>query len=180
MVASIKIMRWTGDIGSPTKSDVKDTNTRGSAADAHTVSGVSNPVQIPATGTNYSFWVSTRLNADVAPTGTINNIRWYTDGSNNLGIGVTCLGQQASSYVQATGSSGSGIQLSATNHSGLVGGDPTNVFAFTSSSPKSVAGSITASTGDFGNFMVFQYVVDPSAQPGVSGQETFTWKYDES
>jgi len=181
MPATVTIRRWTGSSGGPTKTDVTGINTRANAEDAHSTAGTTNPIQIPAAGTNYSYWVSTRLSVDSAPSGTINNIRWYTDGANGFGTGVTCLGQEATAYVQATGVAGtSGNQLTTAAHSGLVGGAPSNVFSFTSASPKSLTGSIVTTTGDLGSFFIYQIAVDSTANPGATAQETFTWRYDET
>lgn len=183
MAATIIINRWTGSSGGPTKTAITSANTVASASDAHqtTAAGSSNPIVIPAAGTNYSYWVTTRLSCSVTPSGTVNNIRWYTDGTNSLGTGVTCNVQTASSYVQATGTLGTtGTQLTTGNHAGL-SGTPVDAFTLSSGSPKSVSGSIdNPSTGDFGDFIVYQIAVATTAGPGVSGSETFTWLYDET
>ena len=181
MAATVTIRRWTGSVGSPTKTNIKDINTRVNAEDTHTTGGTSNPVQIPAAGNNYSYWCATRLSADTTPAGTINNLRWYTDSANNLGTGITCVGNTATAYTQATGTPGvTGDILNQTNYPTLAAA-PSDVFAFTSGSPKSISGSISnPSTGDFGDFWIYQFLVDSTAGPGDSNQETFTWKYDET
>ncbi len=181
MAATVTIRRWTGAGGGPTKTDITSINTRANAEDAHSTAGTTNPIQIPAAGTNYSYWVSTQLSVDVTPSGTINNIKWYTDGANGFGTGVTCKGETASAYVQATGTAGTtGIQLTAGNHASLAGA-PSDVFAFTSGSPKSVTGTMSnPSTGDLGHQMVYQIEVGTTANPGATPQETFTWRYDET
>lgn len=182
MAATVTIRRWTGSAGGPTKSDITSINTRANAEDTHTTAGISNPIYIPSVGTNYSYWVHTRLSADTTPAGTINNLRWFSDGANSFGTGVTCVGQEASAYVQATGTPGvSGTQLTAGNHGSLVGGAPVDVFGLTTGSPKSLTGSIAnPSTGDFGNFFVYQLAIASTALPGVTSQELFTWRYDET
>lgn len=181
MPATVTIRRWTGSTGSPTKTDITSINTRANAEDAHSTAGTTNPIQIPSSGTNYSYWVATRLSADTSPSGTINNIRWYTDGANGFGTGVTCKMNTATSYVQATGTPGeTGTQLTTGNYSTLAGA-PSNAFGFTSASPKTVSGSINnPSTGDFGDFAVYQIEVGTTAGPGATATETFTWKYDET
>ena len=183
MAATVVINRWTGSSGGPTKTAIQSANTVANASDAHqsTASGSSNPIRIPSSSTNYSFWVSTRLSASTTPTGTINNIRWYTDGANNLGTGVTCKGNTATAYVQATGTTGTtGNILNTSNHANLAGATA-DVFGHTSGSPKTVTGSITnPSTGDFGDFFVYQVEVGTTAGAGTTGSETFTWLYDET
>lgn len=181
MAATVLIRRWTG--AGPTKTDITSINTVANASDAHqaTASGSSNPIRIPSSSSNYSFWVTTALQVTVTPAGTINNLRWYTDGANGFGTGVTCIVQTASSYVQATGTAGTtGIELTTGNHAGLSGA-PVNAFTLTSGAPLSVTGTISnPSTGDVGDQVVYQLVVGTSAGPGVTGSETFTWIYDET
>lgn len=180
MPATVTIRRWTGASGAPTKTDITGINTRANAEDAHSTAGTTNPIQVPAAGTNYSYWVATRLSADTTPAGTINNLRWYSDGTNNFGTGVTCRGNEATSYVQATGTPGTtGTQLTVGSYASLT--TPADVFTFTSGTPKSLAGSISnPSTGDFGSFFVYQIEIGTTSSPGVTAQETFTWKYDET
>ena len=116
---------------------------------------------------------------DASSSGTVDNLKWYTDGSNNFGTGVTCIGNTASAYVQATGTAGqTGIELTTGNHASLAG-SPSNVFSYTSGSPASVTGS-TSTTGDTGHFFVYQIVVNSTAASGATASETFTWKYDDT
>ena len=65
MVATVLIKRLTG--AGPSATDITGINTRANAFDTHTVADTANPIQIPTSGTNYSFWVTTRLDATVAP-----------------------------------------------------------------------------------------------------------------
>ena len=177
MAATVKIGRWTGSTAAFT--DITSANTRANAEDAHSTAGTSNPIKKPTSGSNYSYWVSTRLRAGTAPTGTIDNIRWFSDGTNNFGTGITCLGNAASSYIQATGTPGeTGTQLTTGNHSGLTSA-PQDVFSYTSGSPKSLTGS-TTSTGDFGEYFVYQIAVSTAAGPGATSSETFSFRYDET
>lgn len=178
MAATVTIRRWTGTTGSPTKTDITSINTRANAEDAHTTAGTTNSILVPAAGSNYSYWVATRLSVDAITAGTVNNIKWYTDGSNNFGTGVTATGNTATSYVQATGTAGTtGIQLTTGNYSTVT--TPVDPFTFTSGSPKSVTGTISA-TGDLGDFFVYQLVVGTTAASGATAQETFTWQYDDT
>lgn len=178
-MATVLIRRLTG--AGPTATDITSINTRANAEDAHSTAGTTNPIQIPAAGTNYSYWVVTRLDCTVTPAGTINNIKWYTDGGNGFGTGVTCKVNTASGYVQATGTAGTtGTQLTTGNYATLAGA-PSDAFAFTTGSPLSVTGSITnPSTGQFGDRVVYQIEVGSTASPGATPAETFTWRYDET
>lgn len=177
MAATVLIRRLTG--AGPTATDITSINTRANAEDAHTTAGTSNSILVPAAGTNYSYWVVTRLDVTAITSGTVDNVKWYTDGSNNFGTGVTCKGNTASGYVQATGTAGTtGTQLTTGNYATLAGA-PTDVFAYTSGSPLSVTGS-TSTTGQFGDRVVYQIEVGTSAASGATAQETFTWRYDDT
>ena len=175
MSATIKINRLTGS--GPTNTDITGINTRVDGSDNVSTGETSNPVPIPASGTNFSYWCATQLYCTVAPATQINNIQWYTSGSNTLGTGVGCNVGQATAYTQATGSGGIGTQLTTGNYSSLTGA-PSNAFAYTSSASLAVSGS-TGTTGSFGNFVVYQFTVGSTAGPGPTGQPTFTWQYDE-
>jgi hypothetical protein len=178
MAATVDIVRLTG--AGPTASIITGINTRADAFDAHTTADTANPIQVPAAGSNYSYWVNTRLTCSVTPAGTINNLRWYTDGANNFGTGITLIGNEATSYVQATGTAGqTGTQLTVGVYASLTA--PVDPFTFTAAAPKSLAGSIAnPATGQFGSLFVYQVVIGTTTNPGVSNQETFSWKYDET
>ncbi len=177
MAATVQIVRLTG--AGPTATDITSINTRANAEDAHTTAGTSNSILVPAAGTNYSYWVTTRLNVTAITSGTVDNVKWYTDGSNNFGTGVTAKVNTATGYTQATGTPGTtGTQLTTGAYSTLAGA-PSDAFAYTSGSPLSVAGS-TTSTGQFGDRVVYQLEVGSTASSGATDSETFTLKYDDT
>lgn len=184
MAASVGILRITGAFGSQSTTNITGANTVANAQDVHEATATlsSNPVRIPSAGSNYSYWVTTRLAATTAPAGTINNIRWYTDGSDNFGTGVSTIAAQAQTYVQATGTAGtSGNLLTTLSHTGLSAA-PVMPFTYIQGSPLAITGSFTfgAATGQFGNYMVYQLAVGTTASPGATSQLTFTWLYDET
>lgn len=177
MAATVLIRRLTG--AGPTATDITSINTRANAEDAHTTAGTSNSILVPAAGTNYSYWVTTRLDVTAITSGTVDNVKWYTDGSNNFGTGVTCSVGTATAYVQATGTAGTtGTQLTAGNYTGYTQGNA-NAFTYTSGAPLSVAGT-TTTTGQFGDRVVYQIEVGTTAASGATAQETFTWRYDDT
>jgi len=179
MSATVKIRRWTGSSGDPTKTDITSINTRANAEDAHSTAGTTNSILIPDDGSNYSYWVNTRLSVDAITGGTVDNIKWYSDGANGFGTGVTCVGNSADDYVQATGTPGeTGDELNVTNNTELTAA-PTDVFGFTSASPKAITGTIST-TGDVGQLFVYQMVIGTTASSGATNQETFTWQYDDT
>lgn len=196
MAATVIIERHTGAGaagGGTTQSNITSINTRANAQDAHETADVDNPIQIPDAGSNYSYWVSTRLACTVTPSGTIDNLRWYTDGANNFGTGVTCVVGVADytdvtndGYRIATGTPGvSGDELDEVAYDSLtdLGGSVfvDNAFDYTSGSPLALAGSVSnPSTGNLGDFVVYQLVIGTTAAPGATAAETFTFKYDET
>lgn len=183
MAATVQIVRRTDATGA-THSDITSINTRAGTYDEHTTAGTTYPIQIPAAGTNYSYWVNTQLKCTVTPSGTIDNLRWYTDGANNFGTGVTMKVSKATDgdYVQATGTPGeTGTLLNQTNYATLDDA-PVDAFGKTSGSPYALVGSISnPSTGVFGDLVVFQIEVDNTASPGeLPVDETCYFKYDET
>lgn len=185
MAATVDIRRVTG--ASPgADTTITSINTRANAYDTHSTADTTNPIKIPTAGSNYSYWVTTRLDAISSPTGTIDNIKWYTDSSDDFGTGVTTIAAKASTstdegYRIATGTPGeTGTELSQGNHNGLDEA-VTDPFAFTTGSPKSLVGTISnPTTGKFGDHWVYQLVIGTGAGPGATNQETFTWRYDET
>lgn len=176
MAATVEIQRLTGT--SPgAATDITGINTRANADDNHSTAGTTNPVSIPTSGTNYSFWVSTQLNVISGLGGTLDNLRWFTSAS--LGAGVGIIAQDATAYVEASGVVGdSGDELTTVSYNTLTGA-PVDALTFTSGSPKSIPGSTTG-TGPVGNLMVYQFTVDNTAGPGATNQVTITWRYDET
>ena len=186
MAATIQILRLCGVAGATT-TDITSINTRANTTDAHSTNDTSYPIKIPSTpGTNYSYWVSTRLNCTVSPVGTVNNVRWFTDGTGSFGTGVTCKVAKASTganagYRQAVGTAGeTGTQLSQANHTGLDGA-PADAFGKTAAAPLALVGTISnPTTGEFGDFVVYQIEVDQTAGTGATTAETISFKYDET
>lgn len=177
MAATVVINRYTGT--GPTKTPITGINTRLNAYDGHSTSDTSNSILIPNSGTNYSFWAPTRLQVTAITGGTVNNIKWFTDGANGLGTGVVLNVATATSYTQATGTTGTtGTVLNTTNYPSLSGA-PVSAFTYTSGSPLSVSGS-TSTAADLGDFVVLQVAVSSTAAQGTTAQETITWRYDDT
>ena len=188
MVAVVTIRRLTGVSVGPTSSDITSINTRANAADAHTTGDTASPIEIPSAGSNFSFWVNTILNATTAPDNLIDNIEWFTDGTNSYGTGIVLQVATAAraSYTEAPGTIGvTGTELTDTNYTGgtitpAIPADD-NAFAFVTGAPLSVAGS-TTTTGEFGELVIYQVKVGTTATPGTkpATPETITWRFDET
>ena len=184
MSAVVLIDRYVG-INEGTPYDITSINTVAQTKDEHiNISSNSLPIHIPFDGYNYSYWVTTRLRIFTPPALSIDNIKWYTIGSNPFGNGVSCIGQTANQgtyggYRQAVGTEGvSGLELNMQNHTGI-SADPINVFTHTPSSPKTISGQGSV-PGPFGDFFVYQIKIDNTVIPGTSPQVMFVWAFDET
>ena len=176
MAATVVINRLTGS--GPTKTVISGGTTRFHTADTG-AADTNTPLPIPTSGTTYSYWCATRLECTSAPALGINNIKWYTDGANGFGTGISLKVQTATGYVQATGTSGTtGNILNTTNYSTLAGAT-VNAFTYTSGSPLSVSGTLGATTGDFGDYVVSQLEAGTTSLPGPTPAESMTFRYDE-
>ena len=169
MSATVSVKQRTGSAGSPT--DTSITNLRHNTDDTANP-GTTNPLVKPSSGFNYGFWKTIFLNADTTPSGSITNVRFFSDGSISwTGVSLNC--GTTNTYTQATGTVGVSGDIS--------GVATTDVATYTSSSPLYVPGSITnPNTGKISDFVVLQAKVSPSAVAGTLPAETLTWRYDET
>lgn len=188
MVATVLIRRLTG--AGPSATDITSINSRANAEDAHSTAGTTNPIVVPTSSTNNSYWVVTRLDATVAAATNLTNIKVYWPSSNTAGTGVTYRAALGSAYTQATGTAGtSGDLLNSTNYgSGNLGtnaagtDNAVDTDPFTnhpSGTPFAPSGS-QASTGQFGVRHLYQAVIATTASPGPTTAQTITWTYDET
>lgn len=157
-------------------------------ADDSTIDNI-NPIPKPAEGTNYSFWKQVYLKCSVAPSTQCNNFKWYTDGG-GFGTGIALkIGTQHptknsgsdAGYEVAAGTIGESGDEMVAAHAGLSASS--DAFGYTSASPKSVScsesGSLINATNETTNYIILQAEVGSAASPGVPGNETVTWKWDE-
>jgi hypothetical protein len=179
---SVQIRRVWGEAGG-SNANVTDINSRLNATEAHSTDDTTNPIRIPASGTNYSYWGLFRLYFDGTGTGTVNNIKWYTDGDNGLGTGVGLVVAKGGVFGRASGTEGTtGLQLTVANYGNGttdLDAEPVNAFGLTSGSPLSVTGSVTDPEDEFfGDFVVIQTTVADTASAGATPTETITWQFD--
>lgn len=170
MAATISVQEVNGaSAGTPNAV----TNVRFCTADAYNP-GTANPLVKPSAGSNYSYKKSIYLNADTSPSGTINNIKWYTDGTIGW-TGVIIQAGTTDTYAQATGTEGTtGAQMTGQTNQA-------SAATFTSASPLSVPGSISnPDTGKISDYVVLQAVLSTSAVAGTLTAETASFSYDET
>jgi|Deesub1362A_J573_1020465.scaffolds.fasta_scaffold04856_8 hypothetical protein len=193
MVATIDVEVWTGGTaGSPTKTNVTS-GVRFRTDDSPLTQDLTNPIPIPTSGFNYSYWI----HAALAISGTfsqVSNIRHYSDGAIGwtLGTGGEVRrgnrdtgdhGTPEASYQPANGTqgtSGYSIEDGVNGHPYYnAQTTPTaNIANDTSGSPATVdSGAYTAAGST--KAVVLQVKADTNATQGSQTAETFTFLYDE-
>ena len=190
MVATVAVFVETGPNATPVEQDTTGLgppNIRFKTQDDSTIDA-NNPIPIPSSGTNRSFWKHIFLKATGGTFTQIDNVKFFTDGT-GFGTGITTfVGDETptknsgstAGYDQATGSVGSdGDEL--TTHTNITA--KTDAFTFTSGSPKTVsiseAGNIIDASGETTNYVIGQMDVADTASPGDLADETWTFQYDE-
>lgn len=167
MAATVSVQQVTG--AGPTLTPI--TNLRFNTDDTANP-GTANPLVKPAAGTNYSYAKIVYLNADTTPSGTINNVKFYTDGAIGW-TGCTLFVGFVGTYTQAAGTPGTtGVNDSIAT---------VDAHLYTSGSPKSVTGSLSnPSTGRISDYCRMQVDLSTSAVAGTLAAETLTFQYDET
>jgi len=152
-----------------------------------------NPIPIPTSGSNYSFWKHVYLKCTGGTFTQINNVKFYTGGS-GFGTGITTHvgnstptknSSSSSGYKVATGTVGTtGLEM-VENHGGVSSGK-TDAFTFVNTNqstmksvPISETGSKIVSSGQTTNYLVFQMQVGTTATAGDKPNLTWTFQYDE-
>ena len=127
----------------------------------------SNPMVIPGSGSDWSFekWLRLKIGA-TGPAVQITNAKFYTDGANGMGTGVSLWAKAVSSF--------------ATPAEGTASTGYTDAFSYTSGSALSLgAGPFTAINTEFGDHVVLLLQVASTATQGSTPTETVTFTYDE-
>ncbi len=184
MAATVTLEEYNG-AAPGTRTDKTSGTLRFKNADNATVD-LNDPLVKPTSNTEYSLPKWLRLIASGEYT-QISNIRFYSDGSNNLGTGRKLWIGSAASYVQPSA-------VTETNDPPQIdlGGSPLEVladfFSFTSAAPLdgdwSNAGPFTplspnADEQEIGDFAVLVYEAETTVSAGLGTAETFTAAYDE-
>jgi hypothetical protein len=180
MAATVIIQEWNGN---STKTDKTSSTVRFKSADNATVD-TNNPLSIPASGQTYSYekWLRLAITG-TPPSQRINNLKFYTDGSNGYDSGsgfVKLWGE-----VEGAGAFRSAEAAVAANSIPLGGSGSvtmTNAFTYTANGALSLstgAETFSGSGVDIGQFVVLVMEIEPSATQGTLTAETGTFSYDE-
>jgi len=167
MVATIQIHEMTA-LASGT--DKTSGTIRMKAADNQTVDA-NNPLVIPSGADIYSYSKYVRAYMEAPPDTNVSNLRWYMDGSNDFGTGVTMQGKNT------------GTTFSANVNTQL--GGTADLFSYTSGSPLDGDGTDTGPfvPGDddsyIGDLIQFQMTIANTASNGSLSGEDLTLAYDE-
>lgn len=150
--------------------DKTDGTVRFKLADDATVD-TNDPMVVPEAGSDYSYEKTLRAYMEAPPDTQVSNLRWYTDGSNGLGTGVTVAVKNI------------GVTWSA--HADTEMADGSDLFGYTSASPLD---GDAADTGPFvpadddsyiGDLIRMQMTVASTASNGATPTETLTLAFDE-
>ena len=139
-------------------------------ADNNTVDA-NNPLVVPAADTIYSYTKKLRAYMDALPNTNISNMRWYSDGSNTFGTGISVNCKNI------------GVTFGSQYKTAMSGG--ADLFGKTSGSPLDGDGTDTGPfvPGDddtyIGDIIELQMAVASTASNGALAAETLTLAYDE-
>jgi len=166
MAATIQIHEMSGASAGVDKTSG---TVRFKAADDAAVD-TNNRLQIPVSGSNYSYTKNLRAYMEAPPDTDIYDLEWYTDGG-GFGAGITV-------NAKAEGSFTANVDTEMTGGSDL--------FGYTSGSPLDGDGNNSGpfDSGDddswIGDFILMQMVVEDTASPGTLAAETLTLSWTET
>lgn len=168
---------------SETPTDKTSGTVRFKNADNATVD-LSDPLQVPTSGQEYSVEKWLRANISGGTFTQISNLRAYSDGSNEFGTGVKTWYDTIGAFDSTNG----GTVPNEANDPPLGPDDATPMtdwFGTNSGSPADLDAINTGpfdSTGlpkDIGDYLVLVMEVEPTASQGVLSTETLTVSWDE-
>ena len=190
MVAEVAVFTdYGGSDGNPSTeeniSSNSPVNLRFKTADNNTIDKV-DEILIPSSGVNRSYWKHVYLKVVGGIFSRINNVKFYTDGT-NYGSGITInVGNETptkdSGYVIANGARGTTGDEMVASHGGISG--KTEIFGnYTSGSPKSISisesGSLMDSVNETSDYLVFQMDIDNTVTKADLSNKSWTIQYDE-
>jgi len=140
------------------------------AADDQTVDA-NDPLVVPGAGSDYSYTKKVRAYMEAPPDTNVSNIRWYTDGANGFGTGVTVTVKNL------------GVTWGANYDTLMSGGS--DLFGYTSGSPLDGDGTdagpfVPADDDDYiGDLIEMQMAIASTAANGALSAEVLTLAWDE-
>lgn len=171
MAATIQIHEMTADADTGVDKTSSTVRFKAVASTTSTAVDTSDPIVVPGAGSNYSFVKKLRPYMEAPPGTNISNLRWYTDGSNGFGTGITATAKNIGTTF-------------GTHYDTLMSGGA-DLFGYTSGSPLDGDGT---DTGPFvpaddntyiGDIIELQLAVASTASNGALSAETLTLAYDE-
>ena len=130
-----------------------------------------NPLQVPAADSIYSYTKKIRAYMEAPPDTSVSNLRWYTDGTNSFGTGISVnvknLGNTWGANYK-TAMSG-GADLFGKTSASPLDGDGTNAGPFDSDDDNAYIGDL----------IELQMAVASTAANGTLTAETLTLAFDE-
>jgi len=194
MAATVKMYYdWGGTDNTPgTAHNITDNGTnkiRFKTEDDATIDA-NNPIPIPATGDNNSFWKQVYMQCtDASGLTQIDNVRFYTDGASGLGTDVVLNVGDETPVKNSGADTGYDVAIGTTGVTGTIMTSHTDVtavtsaFDYTSGSPLTVSisesSSIIDAANETTNYLVMQMRVGSTASSGAVSAETMTFIYDE-
>lgn len=182
MVAVVQIHELNGAGETPT--DKTSGTIRFQAIDTPNATNLNDPIPVPSSGQNYSFRKVLRLYLASGTFTQISNLRAYTDGVNSYGSGrklwVNNPSSSQGSYTQPTAPSTSNDPPQWPSTTPMV-----NFFGYTSGAPWNMDGAdagpwTTADNATYiGDYLNLVAEIEAGSSQGVSGQEIFTFAFDE-
>lgn len=165
MVATVQVVERNGTAGTTTQKD--GSTLRFKNADNALVN-TSDPMVIPTAGQDWSIMKWTILNVTVAPSTSISNRKFYTDGTGWSAADASVKGWAQAETTYATPSA----PTSSTEFAN-------DMFAYTSGAALDLGTGALSSTGLIGDHAVLALEVEAGATQGALAAETLTYSYDE-
>ena len=160
MAATVHIHEMTA---LTTAFDKTSDTVRFKSADETTVD-TNNRLQIPGSGTDYSYTKQLRFYVQSEPSVDISNLEAYSDGNNDFGTGVGVQYDTTNSWSANTDTDISGSDLFATDSGSTIALGTTDY----------------SGTGYKESLLRLQMSVADTASPGALSAETLTFEYDET
>ena len=141
------------------------------ASTTSTAADASDPIPIPAAGSNYSYVKKLRAYMSVAPDTSVSNLEWYMAAGNTLGTGITMtaknIGTTFGTHYQTLMADGADLFSYLTG--ARLNGDGTDTGPFLPAD----------NISHIGDIIELQMAVASTASSGAKTAQTLTLSYDE-